>query len=201
MFTGIVREMGVVRELRPERGLIRLRIEAPKACAVLRTGASIAVDGICLTATEVGQGTFAADVVPETLSRTRLADVQAGARVNLELPVRAGDFLDGHVVQGHVDGTGVVAEVRVEEGQNVVSVRVGDELAPYLAEKGSVAVNGVSLTVTAVTRDTFSFALIPTTLRETNLSELAEGSRVNVEVDILARYAARREETAKWRAL
>jgi riboflavin synthase len=200
MFTGIVREMGVVRELRPEGGLVRVRIEAPKACAALRTGASIAVDGICLTATEVGHGMFAADVVPETLSRTRLGDVRAGDRVNLELPVRAGDPLDGHVVQGHVDGTGVVAGVSVEPGQNVVTVRVGQELAPYLAEKGSVAVNGVSLTVTGVTPETFSFALIPTTLRETNLAELTEGSRVNVEVDILARYAARREETAKWRA-
>jgi riboflavin synthase len=200
MFTGIVREMGVVRELRPEGGVVRLRVTAPKSCATLRRGASIAVDGICLTATDVAEGSFFADVIPETLSRTRLGDVREGSRVNLELPVRAGEFLDGHVVQGHVDGTGVVTEVRTEPGQNVVGVRVGDEIAPFLAEKGSVAVNGVSLTVTAVTRDTFSFALIPTTLRETNLSELSKGMRVNVEVDILARYAARREEMAKWRA-
>jgi len=113
--------------------------------------------------------------------------------------LRAGQTLDGHIVQGHVDGTGTVSEVRREEGQNVVTVRVGPELAPFLAEKGSVAVNGVSLTVTVVTRDTFAFALIPTTLRETNLGELDEGTRVNIEVDVLARYAARREEMASWR--
>jgi riboflavin synthase len=200
MFTGIVREKGIIRELREGGGIVRVRIEAPRACASLRAGASIAVDGVCLTATEVGPDSFAADVVPETLSRTRLGGLAPGDRVNLELPVRASDFLDGHVVQGHVDGTGDVVEVRVETGQNVVRVRVGEELAPYLAEKGAVAVNGVSLTITDVTRDTFAFALIPTTLRETNLSELTEGSRVNVEVDILARYAARREETAKWRS-
>lgn len=194
MFTGIIRETGVLEELRPEGGLVRLRIRAPRSRPSLVPGGSIAVDGVCLTVCELESDSFGVDVIPETLRRTRLGSAGPGDRVNLELPLRAGQFLDGHVVQGHVDGTGAVTRVLREEGQVTVTVRVGPELAPFLAEKGSVAMNGVSLTVTAVTADTFSVALIPTTLRETNLDELREGSVVNVEVDVLARYAARREE-------
>jgi riboflavin synthase len=194
MFTGIVRETGVLEEARAEAGIVKLRVRAPRSRPSLVPGGSIAVDGVCLTVCGLQDDSFLADVIPETMRRTRLGSARPGDRLNLELPVRAGQFLDGHVVQGHVDGTGTVTEARREEGQSTVTVRIAPELAGFVAEKGSVAVNGVSLTVTAVTGDTFSVALIPTTLRETNLDELREGSVVNVEVDVLARYAARREE-------
>ncbi|HMB70745.1 MAG TPA: riboflavin synthase [bacterium] len=194
MFTGIIRETGVLEEARSERGIVKLRIRAPRSRPSLEPGGSIAVDGVCLTVCELDGDSFAADVIPETMKRTRLGEAKPGDRLNLELPLRAGQFLDGHVVQGHVDGTGTVTEAVREEGQVTLTVRISAELAGFTAEKGSVAVNGVSLTVTAVTDRTFSVALIPTTLRETNLDELREGSVVNVEVDVLARYAARREE-------
>ena len=125
----------------------------------------------------------------------RLGELAPGARVNLELPLRAGDLLDGHIVQGHVDGLGEVEAVRDEGTQRWVTIRTSDELARFFAFKGSVAVNGVSLTVAEVQERSFSVALIPTTLRETNLDELRRGSRVNLEVDVLARYVARLEET------
>jgi riboflavin synthase len=194
MFTGIVRETGILEEARAAGGIVTLRIRAPRSRPSLVSGGSIAVDGVCLTVCELQGESFTVDAIPETMRRTRLGSARPGDRLNLELPLRAGQFLDGHVVQGHVDGTGAVTEARREEGQMTVTVRIAPELAGFVAEKGSVAVNGVSLTVTAVTADTFSVALIPTTLRETNLDELREGSPVNVEVDVLARYAARREE-------
>ncbi len=191
MFTGIIREVGVLRELRPQSGGARVEIEAPRARGSLEVGGSIAVDGVCLTVVELEPAGFAADVVPETISRTRFARAEAGDRVNLELPLTLGQFLDGHLVQGHVDGVGEVLEARREGTQKTLRTRLDSSLAIYVAEKGSIAVNGVSLTVTAATADTFSVALIPTTLRETNLGELVPGSRVNVEVDLLARYVAR----------
>jgi riboflavin synthase len=194
MFTGIIRETGILEEIRPDGGILKLRIRAPRSRPSLEPGGSIAVDGVCLTVCELDGDSFGVDVIPETMRRTRLGTARAGDRLNLELPVRAGQFLDGHVVQGHVDGTGAVTRVLREEGQVTLTVRVGRELSPFIAEKGSVAVNGVSLTVTEVTADTFSVSLIPTTLRETNLDRLGDGSVVNVEVDVLARYAARREE-------
>jgi riboflavin synthase len=191
MFTGIIREKGTLRQVSSSSGGARLRIEAPRSRPALQKGGSIAVDGVCLTVVSLDAGCFSADVVPETLSRTRLGEARVGDRLNLELPLTLGQFLDGHLVQGHVDGVGTVVETRSEGSQTLVRTRVDSTLAPYLAEKGSVAVNGVSLTVTGVTEDTFSVALIPTTLKETNLDELRSGSRVNVEIDLLARYVAR----------
>jgi riboflavin synthase len=195
MFTGIIREVGVVKALDVDDAGARITVVAPRSRASLAKGGSIAVDGVCLTATELGPDTFAADAVPETLRRTRLGDLGPGARVNLELPLKAGDLLDGHIVQGHVDGLGEVVESRREGTQSWVTIRAARELARFFAYKGSVAVNGVSLTVAEVEGDTFSVALIPTTLTETNLDELRAGIRVNLEVDVLARYVARLEET------
>ena len=191
MFTGIIRETGVVAAIDASEAGATVRVSAPRSRAELTPGASIAVDGVCLTVTELGDADFSADVVPETIRRTRLAETGVGDRVNLELPVRAGQFLDGHLVQGHVDGTGTVAEVRPEGTQTTVVVELEPRLAPYVAEKGSIAVNGVSLTVVDAGEDSFSVALIPTTLAETNLGELAVGDRVNLEVDVVARYVAR----------
>jgi len=194
MFTGIIREVGVIRAIDATPDGARLSIEAPQAVASLVESGSIAVDGICLTVTGVEGSRFMADVVPETLRRTRLGGLEVGGRVNLELPLRAGDFLDGHLVQGHVDGVGEVASCEEQGSQWWVVVRPGPALAPYLAEKGSVAINGVSLTVAEADVETFSVALIPTTMNLTNLNELQPGSRVNLEVDVLARYVARLRE-------
>jgi riboflavin synthase len=196
MFTGIIRDTGVVRAIDASASGARLRIEAPRIRERLSRGSSVAVDGVCLTVTDLGNGSFAADAIPETLRRTRLGDYTRGDRVNLELPVRADQPLDGHLVQGHVDGVGTVEAVSSDGSQRSVTVRIDRALGRFVAEKGSVAVNGVSLTVTEVTNDRFAVALIPFTCAETNLGELSPGSRVNVEIDVVARYAARWAETA-----
>ena len=191
MFTGIIREAGRVREIRAGADGATLVVEAPRSRESLTIGSSVAVDGVCLTITRLGPTFFEVQIVPETLRRTRLGALVAGERVNLELPLRIGDPLDGHLVQGHVDGVGVVRSVRTEGIGRWVTVDVDSTLAPFLAEKGSVALNGVSLTIAAAGAADFSVALIPTTLELTNLNDLQEGSRVNLEVDVLARYAAR----------
>lgn len=192
MFTGIIRETGRVRSIEPSAGGAAVTVEAPGLCPTLALGGSVAVDGVCLTVAALGAATFRADVVPETLRRTRLGLLAAGERVNLETPLRMGDPLDGHLVQGHVDGVGVVRAVRAEGNGRWLTVGVEPSLGGYLAEKGSVAVNGVSLTIAAAGPEEFSVALIPTTLEATNLNDLREGSLVNLEVDVLARYVARR---------
>jgi riboflavin synthase alpha subunit len=197
MFTGIVREMGLVRTLQRSAGGTEIRIDAPRSTRTLVRGGSISVDGVCLTATAVENGAFTADIVPETMERTIWGEREPGARVNLELPVRMGDALDGHLVQGHVDGVGVVQTVTRHENQWTVEIAPPEDLMPLIAKKGSIAVNGVSLTVASVKGGSFSMALIPTTLEETNLKELKAGSHVNLEVDLLARYAARLLE---WRS-
>jgi riboflavin synthase len=196
MFTGVIRETGVVRAIDASPSGARVRIEAPGIGERLAPGSSVAVDGVCLTVIELAAGSFAADAVPETLRRTRLGDYAAGDRVNLELPVRADQLLDGHLVQGHVDGVGTVEAVSAEGSQRTVTIRIARALGRWVAEKGSIAVNGVSLTVTAVTDETFSVALIPFTCAQTNLGALAPGSRVNVEIDVVARYAARWAQTS-----
>jgi riboflavin synthase len=191
MFTGIIREAGRVAELRADERGASLVVEAPRTRASLSIGSSVAVDGVCLTVVRLGANFFEVQIVPETLRRTRLGGLAVGERVNLELPLRIGDPLDGHIVQGHVDGVGLVRSFRPEGIGRWLTVEVEGALAPFLAEKGSVAINGVSLTIAAAGALDFSVALIPTTLELTNLNDLREGSRVNLEVDVLARYAAR----------
>ena len=165
----------------------RLRVEAEPALE-LAEGDSVAVNGVCLTATGVEGAAFTADVMEETLRRTSLGSVGPGGRVNLELPLRAGDRMGGHVVQGHVDGTGTVESV-VEQGfARLVRVAAPAELLRYVVEKGSIAVDGVSLTVSAVDGESLSVSLIPETLERTNLGEAQPGRTVNLEVDVLAKY-------------
>ena len=192
MFTGVIRETGRVQSIERSGGGVRLVVEAPKTRGSLVVGGSIAVDGVCLTVTALGSSSFRADIVPETLRRTRLGALAVGESVNLEIPLRIGDPLDGHLVQGHVDGVGIVREVREEGNGRWVTISIDSSLSPFLAEKGSVAVNGVSLTIAAARDSELAVALIPTTLELTNLNDLREGSRVNLEVDVLARYVARR---------
>jgi riboflavin synthase len=191
MFTGLIAEMGNVTEMDLDGAGATLRIAAPQLAGQLHDGDSIAVNGVCLTATEVGAESFQAQAMLETLQRSSLGELAVGARVNLELPLRAQDRLGGHVVQGHVDGTGTVRATRREGFAQVLDIDVDPQLARYLVEKGSVALDGVSLTVSALSEGGFSVSLIPETLERTNLGALAEGARVNIEVDILAKHVER----------
>jgi riboflavin synthase len=190
MFTGLVAEIGIVRSLERDGGGARLEVEAALG-SELEPGASVAVDGACLTATAVTAGSFAADVVEETLGRSSLDRLVPGARVNLELPLRAGDRFGGHFVQGHVDGLGTVESV-VPEGSSL-RVRIGADprLCRYVADKGSVAIDGVSLTAIQPTDEAFEVALVPETIARTTLGEVEPGRPANLEVDVLAKYVER----------
>ena len=201
MFTGIVEELGEVVALERGTTSARITVRGPLVTSDASHGSSIAVDGCCLTVVDLdgAAGEFTADAMLETLERTTLGGLAPGSRVDLERPVPAGGRLGGHVVQGHVDGVGTVVRREPGERWEVVTVELPAELARYVVEKGSVAVDGVSLTVTAVTgtggddegRHTFSVSLIPETLRATTLGHRAVGERVNLEVDVLAKHVER----------
>jgi riboflavin synthase len=183
VFTGLVADKGTVRAIHDGR------IEVETALgAHLAAGDSVAVNGVCLTAVEPHVDGFSADVMPETLRRTSLGPLGPGAEVNLELPLRAGDRLGGHVVQGHVDGTGAVEAVREEGASRAVRIAAAPELLRYVVEKGSIAVDGVSLTVSAIDDEAFEVSLIPETLERTTLGDATAGRTVNLEVDVLAKY-------------
>ena len=187
MFTGLVADLGTVTAVDATPDGVRLAVQTALA-GELHEGDSVAVNGVCLTATAIAEDAFAAEVMNESLRRSSLAEVAAGASVNLELPLRAGDRLGGHVVQGHVDGVGVVSGVREDGFSRVVTVDAPAELLRYVVEKGSIAVDGVSLTVAAIDDESFSVALIPETLERTTLGEAAPGRPVNLEVDVFAKY-------------
>jgi riboflavin synthase len=187
VFTGLIAELGRVSSVERSPDGARLRIEASSA-AELREGDSVAVNGVCLTATEIDGGAFSAEAMNETLARTSLGALADGAPVNLELPLRAGDRLGGHVVQGHVDGLGTVAS-RDEDGFALrVRIDAPEDVLRYVVEKGSIAVDGVSLTVAALDPGSFTVSLIPETLERTNLGQAQPGNPVNLEVDVLAKY-------------
>ena len=189
MFTGIVEAMGRVVEWRTGHLAIHAETLAPR----LQIGGSVAVNGVCLTVVEVEGGVFFADVVPETRRRTNLGLLKAGVLVDLELPLRADQGLDGHLVQGHVDGTARVADVRDVEMGKEISFQLPADLMPYVAEKGSIALDGISLTVAGVddAANGCTVALIPHTLERTVAGQYVPGTLVNVEVDVVARYVAR----------
>jgi len=190
MFTGLIGDLGTVSafERSPRGAAVRIRT---RLADELNDGDSIAVNGVCLTATELAPGEFAAQLMAETLARSSLASLAAGARVNLELPLRPSDRLGGHFVQGHVDGTGTVTLLHEEGFARALTIETDARLARYLVEKGSVAVDGVSLTVSAVGEHEFSASLIPETLRRTTLGAVQEGAVVNLEVDMLAKHLER----------
>jgi riboflavin synthase len=183
MFTGLVAGTGTVRSLRDGR----LELDTPLG-AELAAGDSIAVNGVCLTAIDPTADGFAADVMPETLRRSSLGPLASGDEVNLELPLRAGDRLGGHVVQGHVDDTGTVEDVREEGFARVLRIAAGPDLLRYVVEKGSIAVDGVSLTVSSIDGACFEVSLIPETLERTTFGAAAPGRTVNLEIDVLAKY-------------
>lgn len=196
MFTGIVTDVGRVRAMRDTDRDRRFEIETAFDLATLEIGASVSHAGCCLTLVDKGDGWFAVEVSGETLSLTTLAEWQAGQPVNLERAARLGDELGGHIVSGHVDGIGEVLSVAVEGGSHRVEIRAPRPLHRLIAAKGSITVDGVSLTVNAVDGDVFGVNLIPHTWEVTTLGGLRAGSRVNLEIDMLARYVARWRETA-----
>jgi riboflavin synthase len=191
VFTGIVREVGRVESLNGESAGIRLRVAAPVTASSTAAGDSVAVNGVCLTAVVVEGGVLAFDAVPETLSRSSLSRLVEGGSVNIEPAVRAGEPLGGHMVQGHVDGVGSVLRLEPEGEGARLTVEAPPELLRYVVEKGSVTVEGVSLTIAALASDSFEIALVPYTLRATTLGSLAPGDEVNLEVDVLAKYVER----------
>lgn len=196
MFTGLVEEKGAVLGRSPRGPGARLVVACPVLVsqAPLELGESISVDGVCLTVDKILKDAFEADVSHETLAKTTLGSVAVGGHVNLERALPLGGRLGGHIVSGHVDGTGAVAEKRAVGDTLQVTFTMPRELARYVAQKGSICVNGVSLTVNEVTLDCFSVVLVPHTIQKTSLHGIAVGARVNLEVDVLARYVARLQD-------
>jgi riboflavin synthase len=190
MFTGIIQEVGTVEAVDVTADGSRIRVRAAVADE-LREGDSVSVSGVCLTAAASGEGSFDADVMNQTLSVTTLGGLEAGGRVNVEPALRAGDPLGGHLVQGHVDGTARVTSVSTDGFARRLTIALPEDVGRYVATRGSVAVDGVSLTVAALGPDGLEVSLIPETLERTTLGQLEEGSEVNVEVDVVARYAER----------
>jgi riboflavin synthase len=191
MFTGIVRELGLVEAVDGGVDGVRLRVRAPQAAAQASVGDSVALNGVCLTVTDVEDERLAFDAVPETLARTTLGRLRPNTEVNVEPALRAGEPLGGHIVQGHVDGVGRVVRLTPEGAGNRMEVEAPADILRYCVEKGSICAEGVSLTVAGLGPETFAVALIPHTLEMTTLGRLVPGDEVNLEVDVLAKYVER----------
>jgi riboflavin synthase len=190
MFTGLIADVGSVSALQRDEEGATLQVDTSLA-GELSQGDSVAINGVCLTAVRVGAEGFEAQAMHETLARSSLADLEVGSPVNVELALRPSDRLGGHIVQGHVDGVGTVADVREDGFARVLAIATPERLMRYLVQKGSVAVDGVSLTVSDLREDGFAVSLIPETLTHTNLGAAAVGRRVNLEVDVLAKHVER----------
>ncbi|MFD4117985.1 riboflavin synthase [Streptomyces niveus] len=191
MFTGIVEELGEVTAVENLGDSSRFRLRGPAVTEDAKHGDSIAVNGVCLTVVDLAEGEFTADVMAETLNRSSLGALVPGSRVNLERPMAVGDRLGGHIVQGHVDGTGTVVERKASENWEIVKISLPADLTRYVVEKGSITVDGVSLTVVDAGPDYFTISLIPTTLALTTLGIKQPGDPVNLEVDVIAKYVER----------
>ncbi|HEY2441233.1 MAG TPA: riboflavin synthase [Solirubrobacteraceae bacterium] len=196
MFTGLIQDLGRVRDIDRGEDGVTLTVDS-RLASQLALGDSVSVNGVCLTATAVDDRGFAAEVMNETLQRSSLREAAAGLAVNLELPLRATDRLGGHVVQGHVDGLGTVSAVVADGFARRIEIEASSDLMRYVVEKGSVAVDGVSLTVAGLGDASFTVSLIPETLERTNLGAAQAGTRVNLEVDVLAKYVERLVTTAR----
>lgn len=192
MFSGIVEQIGRIIRLSPRSAHTRLELDAGSLLENSLPGASVAINGACLTLTETRAGLAAFDVVPETLRLTNLGALRSGDLVNVERSLRVGDRIDGHFVQGHIDGLGRIVSNGADSGGWSLSIAAPRELTPFLVRKGSITIDGVSLTIASVSGDTFSVALIPTTLERTTLGQRRAGDAVNLETDILARLIVSR---------
>jgi riboflavin synthase len=191
VFTGIVEELGEVTAVENLGDASRFRLRGPLVTEGAKHGDSIAVNGVCLTVVDCGDGEFTADVMAETLNRSSLGALEEGSRVNLERPMAVGDRLGGHIVQGHVDNVGTVLERKPSENWEIVKISLPADLTRYVVEKGSITVDGVSLTVVDAGPDFFTISLIPTTLALTTLGIKQPGDPVNLEVDVIAKYVER----------
>lgn len=201
MFTGLIQEVGRVQKVEHQGADLRLSLEAPRLAPQVKVGDSVAVNGCCLTAVEAKPPLLTFQAVPETLKRTIFGLLKEGTPVNLELPLTLSEPLGGHFVQGHVDGVGQIVSLKPEGEGRRMRVRIPDSLVPYVVEKGSIALDGISLTVSAIEDDEMEVALIPHTMQNTNLRVKHEGDHLHVEVDLLAKYveklsASYREEKA-----
>jgi riboflavin synthase len=189
LFTGIIEELGAVESLAKQTAGARLRVRCARVLEDLNPGSSIAVNGVCLTALEIGRDAFSADLAPETLRRSNLGDLGPGARVNLERPLAPTDRLSGHIVQGHVDGTGEFLALDQLGDENWwLKIRVPAELDRYMVFKGSIAIDGISLTIASLDRDVLAVTIIPHTYQSTTLGTHKAGDRVNLECDVLAKH-------------
>jgi riboflavin synthase len=191
VFTGIVEELGEITGVEDQGDASRFRVRGPVVTEGAKHGDSIAVNGVCLTVVDFGDGEFTADVMAETLRRSSLGALGPGSRVNLERPMALGGRLGGHLVQGHVDGTGVIVEREPAEHWEIVRISLPEHLSRYVVEKGSITVDGISLTVVDAGADDFTVSLIPTTLALTTLGIKQPGDPVNLEVDVIAKYVER----------
>lgn len=188
MFTGIVEEIGLVENVKKGPASASVTINAPAVTAGTKTGDSIAVNGICLTVTSLAGSTFTADIMHESLNRSSLSDLRRGSRVNMERAMAADGRFGGHIVSGHVDGTGIISAIREDDNAVWYTVRTSPAIMRYIVEKGSVTIDGVSLTVAAVTEDSFSVSVIPHTRQVTIMGDLRAGDNVNLENDIIGKY-------------
>jgi riboflavin synthase len=192
VFTGIVEELGIVEAVDRQKNGARLLIECGRVLSDLTMGASIAVNGVCLTAVDIRTDGFSADLAPETLQRSNLGDLRSNDRVNLERPLRAQDRLSGHIVQGHVDGTGTLEGLKeLGEGNWELLARVPQDLVRFLVYKGSISIDGISLTIASVADGLVKVAIIPHTYQATNLRHRTPGERLNIECDVLAKHVAK----------
>ena len=197
MFTGLIAELGKVEDLRREQDSYRLTIAAQTIPPLLKIGESVCCNGACLTVTKFDSQRFTVDVMPETARRTTIGSLKKGDRINLERTLHVGDGLDGHIVSGHMDGVGTIVKIRPEGIAKVTTISCNPELLRGMVTKGSIAIDGISLTITEVTDTTFSVSLIPLTVQFTTLGFKKTGDKVNLETDILGKYVERMLETRK----
>lgn len=188
MFTGIIRELGIIKKIQEKDNLATFTVKAPKTLRNKKIGESIAVNGVCVTIIEIKNDEFRFDAIDETIERSNLSDLRIGDSINLEPALKLNESLDGHIVQGHVDTVAPVTNVQKTPTQTTISIKLLPEIKRYIAMKGSITINGVSLTVSNLEKNNFSVALIPHTLQQTNLQNLKKGDNVNLEIDIIARY-------------
>ncbi|NQV13065.1 MAG: riboflavin synthase [Parcubacteria group bacterium] len=191
MFTGIIKEIGEIKTTRQEREVLNLEISSQNAIKDLEIGSSIAVDGTCQTVVELSDGSFTIQVIPETLKLTTLGKFKKGDKVNLESAMKIGDDISGHLLTGHIDGTGKITDIKQAGETAEIKIKPPVELVKYIAHKGSIALDGISLTVAQCDNEQFKVAIIPHTLQETTLGAKKVGDLVNLEIDILARYVER----------
>jgi riboflavin synthase len=200
VFTGLIQQTGKIAAMESGGGTMHLRVSAPGIASELKEGDSVAVSGVCLTAIAPNQDSFEADLAAETVARTSLSQLKAGHVVNLELPMKAGTPLGGHIVQGHVDGTAKLLSFERTSPQSEdrwLRIEIPEDLTRYVVEKGSITVEGISLTVAGIDGSRVTIAIIPHTYKATNLNALEVGDSLNIEVDLLARYAEKQKQSAR----